>query len=299
MIAGKLDAVLPLTIKDYERFRILNYSIKRFLECLNTLWIVTKNDEYKELSAKLTETNYHVFPEEEIIPELRFYNPIMRPVVSVRLRKSSQLGWYVQQLIKMAIATTIETDFYLTLDADVICLKPVRYSDLVHNGRAVTNTTNEDWHPDWYRCAERVLGLRRSGITHGVTPAVLSKKAMIHLHDYLQAKSNILFKIVSRTVIRDSRSEHLLRSWRSYLLRNIPWTEYSLYNTYLEATELFDEFHFRGGPYAIYDTYNSVWDKHNACDWDPGRLNKDSFFAVVESFSGLTPEYVMKRVESL
>ncbi len=296
MIVGKLDAVLPLTLKDYERFRILSYSIKRFFECLNTLWIVTKNDEYKELSAKIDDSNYHVMPEEEIIPELKLYKLIVRPVVSVRLRKNTQLGWYVQQLVKMGIAPTIETDFYLTLDADVICLRPVRYSDLVQNGRAIVNTTNEDWHPDWYKSAEKVLGLPRSGITHGVTPAILSKKAMISLHDYLSSRSNIFFRALSRAARSGSLVENLAMSWRSYLLRNLPWTEYALYNTYLEAMNLFEEFHFHGGPYAIYDTYNSVWDKVNACDWDPGRLNENSFFTVVESYSGLTPEYIMKRI---
>ena len=49
MTPEKLDAVLPLTLADYERFEILDYSIQRFFECLGTLWIVVPDKEFKEL----------------------------------------------------------------------------------------------------------------------------------------------------------------------------------------------------------------------------------------------------------
>jgi hypothetical protein len=172
----------------------------------------------------------------------------------------------------------------------------VHYPDLIVDGRAITNTSDQDWHADWYKWSERVLGLRRSGITHGVTPAIFSKKAMIKLHGYLFQKANRSFKALARLVPDGSLPEELLRGWRSYLLRNIPWTEYALYNIYLEGMSLFDEYHFRGGEYAIYDTYNSAWYKETACDWDPDNLHPNSFFMVVQSRVGVSPEYIMKRL---
>jgi hypothetical protein len=299
MIAGKLDAVLPLTIEDLERFQVMSRSLKANFRDLNILWIVTKDREYEELASRIKEENYCVLPESRLIPELKYYKNIMTLITSLKFRKTRPIGWFVQQLVKMAIAPTIETDFYLTLDADVLCLRTVRYQDLIVNGRAITNTTDQDWHADWYRWSERVLDLERSGITHGVTPAIFSKKAMIKLHGYLYQKSNRVLKAVARLVPYGSLPENLLRGWRSYLLRNMPWTEYALYHIYLEATNLFDEYHLQAGENAIYDTRNSAWYEDTACDWDPGKLHENSFFMIVQSRVGLNPEYILKRITHL
>ena len=34
-------------------------------------------------------------------------------------------GWLTQQIVKLAMAERVESDFYLTLDADVICTRTV------------------------------------------------------------------------------------------------------------------------------------------------------------------------------
>jgi hypothetical protein len=299
VIAGKLDAVLPLTGADFERFRVLHYSIQRFFECLNVLWIVTPESEYKALSEKIREPNYQVIPEESLIPELKYYRRIMRPIVSARLRKNQRLGWFVQQLVKMSIASTVETDFYMTFDADVVCVKPVKFDALVHDGRGVTNTTTEDWHAEWYGWSEKVLGMKRSGITHGVTPALFNKTAMLKLQEYLERRTSVPIRAISRLAPTQSSFESACLSWRAYLLRNIPWTEYGLYNTYLENTNQFDQFHFAGGVHAIYDTYNSVWFADRVGQWDPSKVHADSFFMVLQSRLGIRPEYVLKRLQQL
>lgn len=120
----KLDAVLPITLKDYERFIILQKSLKLFCkDLIRVCWIVTPDDEFAEIKLLISDDNYCVIPESSLVPEFKIF-PKTR-------------GWFKQQLIKMAIAEKIETDFYLTLDADVICVKPVIFSDLVKDGLAV------------------------------------------------------------------------------------------------------------------------------------------------------------------
>jgi hypothetical protein len=51
----------------------------------------------------------------------------------------------------MAISEGVKTDFYLTLDVDVICLKAVSFFNLIQKDRAIAMTTLGDWHPDWYK----------------------------------------------------------------------------------------------------------------------------------------------------
>jgi hypothetical protein len=299
MTAQKVDAVLPLTCADYERFRVLDYSIRKFFECLNVLWIVTTDAEYADLSSKIREKQYQVIPESSVIPELKYYRALMRPVASMRMRRNQRLGWFVQQLVKMAIAPSVETDFYMTFDADVVCVKSVKFESLVQGGRGITNTTTEDWHREWYEWSEKVLGMKRSGITHGVTPALFNRTAMLKLHEYLTRRTSAPIRAIARLTPSQSTFESVCLSWRSYLLRNIPWTEYGLYNTFLENTSQFDRYHFAGGVYAIYDTYKSVWFADRIGDWDPANVHADSFFTVVQSRLGIRPEYVLKRVSEL
>ncbi len=60
-------------------------------------------------------------------------------------------GWRKQQLLKIAIANLVENEFYLTLDADVICLKPLDESKLIINGKALLQYEQRAQHPKWWK----------------------------------------------------------------------------------------------------------------------------------------------------
>src|SRR5688500_14503099 len=90
----KVDAVVPLTLKDYDRFEILQKSCNRFLRGLGTCWVVTPDREAGTLSGLIHDGRFRVVPETDVVPEFRLFRSIP--------------GWYKQQLIKMAIATAIE-----------------------------------------------------------------------------------------------------------------------------------------------------------------------------------------------
>lgn len=201
----------------------------------------------------------------------------------------------MQQLVKMAIAPAIESEFYLTLDADVICVKAVRLPDLIDGGRARSARFQSKIHRDWYSWAERVLGLPSSGFTHDVTPSLLSREAMIHLHGYLEGKLNPLLRRIARLL--PSSVGPLVSSWRSYLLRNLPWTEYTLYHTFLEATGSWDRYHYDGGNSWV--AGNSLWKKEEFSSWDPEksfRTQKDFYFSVVQSNTGVSAAEVWRKV---
>jgi len=81
------------------------------------------------------------------------------------------------------------------------------------------------------------------------------------------------------------------------MLRKLSWTEYSLYNTYLEATGLFDRYHFGGGEYSIY--HNSVWDKESFHSWQPHRSFKGAgnfFFSIVQSNTGISENDILDKI---
>jgi hypothetical protein len=286
----KIDAVLPLLLKDYDRFEILNKSMKKFCsDLINTCWIVTKESEYKELNKKIHNWFYRVIPESLVIPELRFYRFIRR----------APDGWQVQQLIKLAIAHMIETDFYLTLDSDVICIRHISPECLIRNGKAVITIEGAlHLHPSWYKDAERLLGFSGSGLSHGVTPAILNKYAVFALQEFLTRKVNPLFRIPSIFFSKTSIASQLIISWRSFLIRNIPWTEYSLYNTFLEGKNLFEKYHFRGGHDAIYDGHKSVWFKEHWEGWNfEESISGKGFFLVIQSNTDIPAHLVWNKFQ--
>jgi hypothetical protein len=194
------------------------------------------------------------------------------------------------------MARRVETAFYLTLDSDVFCLKPVRYEDLVRNGRAINKRNRENLHADWYEGAARLLGLPRSGFEHGVTPAVLSREAMIKVQEHLESRVHPLLRALARALPAGSRSRDVLASWRSYLIRNTGWTEYALYTTFLEATKLYDTYHIDAGPDAVYT--NCVWFRERFDSWDPATILAvpDSYFCLVQSTTGIDPRRVAEKI---
>jgi hypothetical protein len=306
---NRLDAVLPLLLKDYERFRILDKSLRKFCaHLIKTCWVVVRDSEYQELDQKIHDWRYRVVPESLVIPELKFYRLIRRALYgrysrffkTIPLTRNNRFninGWQIQQLIKLAIAQRVETDFYLTLDSDVLCVRPVQYDDLILEARAITSSTEEDEHPDWYKDAERILGLHRSGLSHGVTPAILNKQALLELERYLGKTVNPILRVVSLLFPRSSVVSKILVSWRSLLIRNTPWTEYSLYNTFLEGTSLFGKYHVRRGCNAIYSRSGSVWVDEHWVSWSLEECLKDkSLFVVIQSNTGVPACMVWEKV---
>jgi hypothetical protein len=267
-----LDAILPLTCTDLDRARVLIRSLDRFCPDLRTCWIAVPDSECVTIRREIGGERYRVVPESRIVPELPRINLLRRI-----LRRRPMSGWQVQQLIKLAACDHVGTDWYLTLDADVICLQPWRYGDLIRDDRALGIRYPGPLPQDaaWYQEAARVLKLPPTmGIMHGVTPALLHR-GIVHL---------LARRITDLTVLGR------VLGWRAILIREMGWTEYTLYNTFLEARGLYDNYYWVGtGMYA-----NSVWQAEQFETWDPGKGS--SYFTVVQSNLKIPVERVWAKV---
>ena len=268
----EVDAVLPLVRADLPRARILFDSLEQHFEPLRRCFVVTPDDDVEHVAAAVPRERYEVVAESSIVPELPYFRSIAQLRARLRLVGPPFHGWFVQQLLKLAVAPRVRTRFYLTLDADVVCVRPTTYDDLVDDGRARVQTSPPN-HPEWNDDAERVLGLPRSGIQYAVTPALFAREGVRELARHLAA--------------RDTR-----RRWRAYLLRNLPWTEYALYHTFLERTGRFDAYHVLAGEDAIYA--NGVWIESQFDEWDPN--GGDAPFTVVQSATRIAPGRVREKL---
>ena len=111
-----------------------------------------------------------------------------REVAPERALLLGRRGWYVQQLIKIAMADVVETPFYLTLDCDLMCVRRCQESDVIIDGKAVLDLVEPPHdHPDWYVRAAAVLRLPPPAHEMSVTPVMYSAAVMKGLHDYVRA----------------------------------------------------------------------------------------------------------------
>ena len=296
---GTIDAVLPLTLKDYERSLILRRSLSEYFRGLGTIFVVSPDDQTDTIRKRVKQQaadglRLEVLPETEVVPELRYFK--------------STKGWYRQQLVKLAIFKHVQSDFYLTLDADVVATRPVTSEQLVPGGRALCITHHEDVHPAWYRSAAYVLGesLRRSVIAHNVTPAVLARRGVEELAEWLGERwrrgqyasgRRGVFQRIAR--LRLGRKEDLA-PWRLYLIAALPWTEYALYYSFLELRDRLAHYHVERDV-GICDEQNSFWraDELPFNEWRHEHLFQGDgppFFVVIQSNTGVTAEQVREKL---
>jgi hypothetical protein len=296
-IKHRIDLVIPLTLQDYERFKILQLSLDRFYRVPGTRWVITREDELEQIRARLTDDGYRVISEDSVIPELKFYNGLR---ILFGRTHARTLGWFVMQLAHLAVAEIIETEFYLTFDSDVVCTKPVHYADLIKDGRAIPRSRQDDVinpYPEWDEWAERVLGLPRLRINHGVTPELLNRAGVLALQRYLADRVHPGLRRLGNALPTRSLARNLLVSWRSYLLRNLPWIDTVLYDTFLEATGQFEKYHLLNQESTI--AGNSVWYRNMWPTWRPEESftnREDFFFSVLQSNAGLSVEEVWERI---
>ena len=277
----KLDAVLPLTLRDAPRARILVESLRVFFPRLGTLWVVVPDDAVSAVATLLHGPPVRVISETRVLPELPFYRRAFRASVAFRRRPQ---GWFLQQLIKMSGPDFVDSEHYLTFDSDVICTRPIEPENLIVAGRSVCQRSRDDIHADWYAWAERLLGMKRSGFRHGVTPLLYSREGMSALHRFLEGRVHPLLRMAGAG------------GWRGLLLRQTPWAEHTLYYTFLEATGQFERHHLENLGRALCD--RSVWAKGEFESWraEPAFAADGPFFCLVQSWLGIPPSTVWERV---
>lgn len=202
----KLSLVLPVgpavgtsVHGDQGRLSVLMRSLAKFfvLEDLDMLLIVTPDtDQVSTLLAEIAklagspsvdalQKKTVVAADKELAPE----------VFGREARGLNHVSGYTkQQVMKLAAAARVRTEWYLTLDADVICVRRTGYDDLIRDGRALVNMTPLGRHRDWHEDADRLLG---TWLAHehddeqlvlGVTPSLLHTESVRQLGTRLETQ---------------------------------------------------------------------------------------------------------------
>lgn len=254
---------------------LLRESLDRFDNEIGTVWVVTPDSDFEAVAESFTgPAGWRVMSESEVLGT----GKRVRFVISRDGSRPRRGGWYFQQIIKLAACAGSDAEYCITLDADVLALRPITVRAIAPDGRALVQIEPPPQaHPHWYEGSARVLGMSKSSWHHAVTPAVLSPEVCRALIAYL-----------------DGRRGRISRSWISYLMHNAPWSEYALYNTYLEGTGTFDRYHVRTQQSVLYG--DAVWSAGEFADWNAGRTESNPLFTLVQSTTGVSVEDIRDRL---
>ncbi len=271
-VVARLAAVLPLKtfgrhyLSNLARCDILFASLRTYAApgLFSTILVVVPSRELKRVEKSLScwsDLPLTIVAEDEFLPVFHQY------------RRTS--GWFRQQLIKLYAANVIDTEFYLTLDPDVILCKPLSAEQILIDGKAILEPEPRAVHAEWWRGSAQLLHLNADLTVPGmsVTPAILARRVCKQLFDHVQ----ILYH----------------SDWAVTLLKNINlnWTEYTLYHLVAEHYGLLDQLHaVPPARHARLLCASNVWAAGD--DWDAGSCfgcNDPGLFAVVQSHAGICP----------
>lgn len=311
MVEPKISFVLPIALcdtgrpgSDLERLHILLRSFTKYFDMssLGDFFIITRPTDLAPVGKTLKSCCHipalSILSEQALCPELSEDPNTDHPWPIINK------GWHRQQLLKLACHERVRTPFYMTLDADVIFVRPFSASTLVRCDRSIVNIQTEDdyrriWVPqiaeeemqcrvERDRASTRILGMTRSNeFFYGETPVVLSTRVVEKLAVHLAAVSG--------------------RNWRQYLLQELPWTELSLYFTFAEASGLLGAYHIMGEFDSILRMSDSLWlpaesyrDGRNLGSWKIGTSAPDEGVAVVvQSYLGYAVGDVLNKADTL
>jgi hypothetical protein len=260
--AGLITAVVPLKISgrhyahNIGRCDVLFASLAHFgaFDTIGEVILVVPDEELSIISSIVK--RWGAIPI-RLVPERSEL-----PVFAAFSHPHQVRPWHRQQIIKLHMASVVDTPFVLMLDPDVIALRPITAAALLPRGLALTEPEPQSVHRQWWHDSAALLDVdpdvRGPGMS--VTPAILSAAVCATLQRRLE--------------------EIHRRPWPETLLTaGTEWTEYTLYH--LTSCHLvgFNRYHTwpePGSPHL--HSSSMIW-----CQDDLERIGLDSLMSSEDS----------------
>ena len=279
-----MQAVLTLKLSgewsgnDLQRAEMLLRSISHFWADSSPLdvFIITRNSDIDQLRGYFDFANLKI----QLVRE--------DTVIDCLVEFGALSGWYKQQALKIAAHKVVDSDFFLVLDADIICCRELYSQSLLINNKAITDWELRSSHSEWWINSARILTEQLTSATFGlsVTPQLLNKTACNLLDQKL------------RTICAGD-------PWR-YLLSNPGWTEYSLYTLASEKEGILEKNHqsleWMKKNKVRLRSEHSIWAVHQFDNWrleDYKNVQEEGYFLVVQSNMGIHPDRISEKMAGL
>jgi len=302
-----VEAILPLTESSARRAALLLLpSLAANYESLDRLWIAAPAKQLEAVAAQVAAVappRTKFISDEELLPELATLNRWGLPPPG---------GWYRQQVIKLAISERMEGMFYLTLDDDVIAVNRFSDRDILRDERAprdqdrtgyrAKTAAEPDENAAWMQASAWLLDAPPLNYQPDLTPSILSRKAVQGLIDRLrECRDPVARRWRVAAAVARGTGRVGLNGWKGRLLaHNVPWTEYTLYDTHLESSNSFFLWHYIPDDFRVLGNAYFSWTRAQFDAWKPRThdgAGRRLLFNLVQSRSGISPEEVVARVK--
>jgi hypothetical protein len=241
----------------------INFMVKSFIKNFNqknlAIFLIVCRDQEKEdievILKKITDDNRY-----KVMAESDYFN-----LVGIESSKLIEMpGWYIQQIIKLYFSYLCNTDFYLTMDSDILTFKKIDINKFFpkKNKALIGIESADDYFKIYtekfahielkikssrYYIVEKLLKYSRPAYLkkrfYSETPVIMNKNQLINLFQHL------------RDIHQDD--------FPNILFKTKGWTEYGLYFLYLEMNNLVEKYHILGDLNSVLALEASVWQATN------------------------------------
>ena len=169
-----ITLVLALHKHDIERALVLfDYLLLHQNDCIHSLIVIVPDLQLDFIRSICHWPSLFLFPAYIHPDSLLIDDDIL----------ANSYSYAIQMSLKLLVAKLVHTDFYLTLDADVILLQPVNTSMLIVNNKGIyEHEPRLLHHPEWWIGSEHLLNITHDNPSDqgfSVTPALLSTQGSL------------------------------------------------------------------------------------------------------------------------
>lgn len=225
------------------------------------------------------------------------YAVVDEATVHPGLSASPVSGWIKQQIIKLAAPEWLGAGFWMTLDADVFCAKPVEIDDLLPGGRALLWVDELKGIPGftrWAWASRELLGMVAPPqmLVMGVTPLIYAAPIMRAMYQMIESAHRRPWKdvLLDQSVLAAFRERY-----------GASWAEHHLYYAAGERSGLLRTCHAFSGidaPQRLHG--HGVWRNEDWPNWDPAPAfdtGRPGYFSVCNSYTGMPASVVAAKIE--
>jgi len=322
-----LTLVLPLTLDDLSRAALLASTLHKIATgSVHELIVLVPDQQQSLLEKAFVPLLHEALPVRVLSESAVFTNPTL-------FSKNNAYTYSVQMALKLLVARHISTQFYVTLDADVLLIKPANINetirtyvqtDLKASGDTTTSSTHafgiyEDEsrqvHAEWWLGSAAFLGISESrpnlakfrphimsteeGSGFSVTPAVLSTfGSIIVLQEIFQAQSLCFGAELDRGYAEILWIESLGKE--SPLCHatkaKVLWSEYTLYRLALDNVFIFADLHEPQHNFRLH--CHDIW-YANQLPWDAAAAaTSNCLFSIIQGSTGVSPSKIWTAMKS-
>ena len=215
--------ITPSYAPDFERCKLLSWSIQEFISPPVTHYIIVDQQDLK-LFRQLVGPNTEIITKESILPWWIKQLPFGQSKnIWLSLKSMPVRGWLIQQIIKIGIAQHITEDVLVFADSDVAFIRPFDLRSFVRDDQVRLFRTSPYKQPNsqWDVSANRLLGLSLSNFSEDSPKPNYVGQLISWKHENVLKLYRHLESISGRSWI-----ETLCRSWNL--------SEYELYGIFID-----------------------------------------------------------------